>query len=105
MSAHGSPIPMTARASGPLRGVAEVPGDKSISHRALILGALSVGETRVSGLLEGQDVLDTAAAMRAFGAVVTRHGPGNWTVQGVGVGGFAEPEQVIDCGNSGTGVR
>ena len=105
MSAHADPIPMTARASGPLRGVAEVPGDKSISHRALILGAMAVGETRISGLLEGQDVLDTAAAMRAFGATVTRQGPGEWTVQGVGVGGFAEPEGVIDCGNSGTGVR
>jgi len=105
MSSHATPIPMTARASGPLTGVAEVPGDKSISHRALILGALSVGETRVTGLLEGQDVLDTAAAMRAFGATVTRHGPGAWTVQGVGVGGFAEPDHVIDCGNSGTGVR
>ncbi|WP_323038155.1 3-phosphoshikimate 1-carboxyvinyltransferase [Pararhodobacter sp.] len=105
MSAHGTPIPMTARASGPLTGVAEVPGDKSISHRALILGALSIGETRVTGLLEGQDVLDTAAAMRAFGATVTREGLGTWTVQGVGVGGFAEPDHVIDCGNSGTGVR
>ncbi|MFN4100294.1 MAG: 3-phosphoshikimate 1-carboxyvinyltransferase [Pararhodobacter sp.] len=105
MSAHATPIPMIARRSGPLRGVAEVPGDKSISHRALILGALSVGETHVTGLLEGQDVLDTAAAMRAFGATVTRLGEGEWTVQGVGVGGFAEPSQVIDCGNSGTGVR
>ena len=105
MSAHGTPIPMTARAGGPLTGVAEVPGDKSISHRALILGALSVGETHVTGLLEGQDVLDTAAAMRAFGAEVTRLGAGEWRVHGVGVGGFAEPEQVIDCGNSGTGVR
>ena len=105
MSAHATPIPMTARRSGPLTGVAEVPGDKSISHRALILGALSVGETSVTGLLEGQDVLDTAAAMRAFGAKVTRHGEGEWTVNGVGVGGFAEPSQVIDCGNSGTGVR
>jgi 3-phosphoshikimate 1-carboxyvinyltransferase len=85
--------------------MAEVPGDKSISHRSLILGALSVGETRITGLLEGQDVLDTAAAMRAFGAVVTRHAAGDWSVQGVGVGGFAEPETVIDCGNSGTGVR
>jgi 3-phosphoshikimate 1-carboxyvinyltransferase len=82
-----------------------VPGDKSISHRALILGALAVGETRITGLLEGQDVLDTAAAMRAFGAEVTRHGPGRWSVHGVGVGGFAEPDRVIDCGNSGTGVR
>ncbi|WP_417597240.1 3-phosphoshikimate 1-carboxyvinyltransferase [Pararhodobacter oceanensis] len=105
MSAHGTPIPMTARASGPLTGVAEVPGDKSISHRALILGALSIGETHVTGLLEGQDVLDTAEAMRAFGAEVTRVGTGEWRVHGVGVGGFAEPEQVIDCGNSGTGVR
>lgn len=105
MSAHGSPIPMTAHRSGPLSGVAQVPGDKSISHRALILGALAVGETRITGLLEGQDVLDTAEAMRAFGARVTRRGDGEWTVQGVGVGGFAEPAQVIDCGNSGTGVR
>ena len=105
MSAHETPIPMISRRSAPLRGVAEVPGDKSISHRALILGALSVGETRINGLLEGQDVLDTAAAMRAFGADVERLGPGEWIVNGVGVGGFAEPEAVIDCGNSGTGVR
>ncbi len=105
MSAHTDPTPMTARRSGPLRGVAEVPGDKSISHRALILGALAVGETVVTGLLEGQDVLDTAAAMRAFGAEVTRTGAGAWSVHGVGVGGFREPEAVIDCGNSGTGAR
>lgn len=105
MSGHGDPIPMISRKGGPLRGVAEVPGDKSISHRALILGALSVGETRITGLLEGQDVLDTAKAMRAFGAEVTRLAPGEWVVQGVGVGGFAEPADVIDCGNSGTGVR
>ena len=105
MSGHGSPIPMTSHSSGPLSGVAEVPGDKSISHRALILGALTVGETRITGLLEGQDVLDTAQAMRAFGADVTDLGDGVWTVNGVGVGGFAEPEQVIDCGNSGTSVR
>ena len=105
MSANAPVQPMTATASAPLKGVAHVPGDKSISHRALILGALSVGETRIEGLLEGQDVLDTGAAMRAFGATVTRDGPGQWRVQGVGVGGFAEPSQVIDCGNSGTGVR
>ena len=105
MSGHGTPIPMTSRPCGPLKGVAEVPGDKSISHRSLILGALAVGETRIIGLLEGEDVLDTAKAMRAFGATVTDHGGGEWSVQGVGVGGFAEPEQVIDCGNSGTGVR
>ena len=105
MSSHGAPIPMTSRACGPLSGTAEVPGDKSISHRSLILGALSVGETTITGLLEGQDVLDTARAMRAFGAEVTDHGGGKWSVHGVGVGGFAEPENVIDCGNSGTGVR
>ncbi len=105
MSQTSGAQPMTARAAGPLRGTAAVPGDKSISHRALILGALAVGETRISGLLEGQDVLDTAAAMRAFGAGVERDGPGAWRVHGVGVGGFAEPEDVIDCGNSGTGVR
>ena len=105
MSSHGAPIPMTSSACGPLTGVAEVPGDKSISHRSLILGALSVGETTVSGLLEGQDVLDTGRAMQAFGAEVINHGNGDWSVHGVGVGGFAEPEQVIDCGNSGTGVR
>ncbi|WP_425044621.1 3-phosphoshikimate 1-carboxyvinyltransferase [Primorskyibacter sp. S87] len=105
MSGHGTPLPMTSSACGPLNGVAEVPGDKSISHRSLILGAMAVGETRITGLLEGEDVLDTAKAMRAFGAEVTRHDDGSWSVHGVGVGGFAEPDQVIDCGNSGTGVR
>ncbi len=102
---HAAPQPMMSHKSGPLSGEALIPGNKSISHRALIFGALSVGETRITGLLEGEDVLDTAKAMQAFGATVTRHGPGEWRVQGVGVGGFAEPEGVIDCGNSGTGVR
>ena len=105
MSGHGTPIPMTSRPCGPLSGVANVPGDKSISHRSLILGAMAVGKTHITGLLEGEDVLDTATAMEAFGATVTNHGGGEWTVSGVGVGGFAEPENVIDCGNSGTGVR
>ncbi len=105
MSGHGTPTPMTSRPCGPLSGTAHVPGDKSISHRSLILGALCVGETHITGLLEGEDVLDTAKAMRAFGATVTDHGGGEWTVSGVGVGGFAEPQGVIDCGNSGTGVR
>ena len=105
MSAHAEPVPMIARRSAGLKGQAHVPGDKSISHRSLILGALSVGETRVEGLLEGQDVLDTAKAMRAFGAEVVRHAPGAWSVHGVGVGGLAEPADIIDCGNSGTGVR
>ncbi|QUS35863.1 3-phosphoshikimate 1-carboxyvinyltransferase [Falsirhodobacter algicola] len=105
MSGHSTPKPITAHRSGPLRGTAEVPGDKSISHRSLILGAMAVGETRIHGLLEGQDVLDTARAMQAFGAEVVQHAPGSWSVHGVGVGGFREPAQVIDCGNSGTGVR
>ncbi|MYM57162.1 3-phosphoshikimate 1-carboxyvinyltransferase [Thalassovita mangrovi] len=105
MSGHGTPIPMTSRKCGPLKGEAHVPGDKSISHRSLILGAMAVGETVITGLLEGEDVLDTAKAMRAFGAEVTRDDDGTWHVHGVGVGGFAEPGNVIDCGNSGTGVR
>tara|TARA_R110002167_G_scaffold100794_2_gene262806 strand:+ start:38641 stop:39993 length:1353 start_codon:yes stop_codon:yes gene_type:complete len=105
MSGHGTPTPMTSHPCGPLKGVADVPGDKSISHRALILGAMAVGRTNITGLLEGEDVLDTAKAMRAFGAQVTDHGGGQWSVHGVGVGGFAEPDGVIDCGNSGTGVR
>lgn len=101
---HGPATPLTARASGPLTGEAHVPGDKSISHRSLILGAMAVGETRVTGLLEGQDVLDTGAAMQAFGARIEQDGD-TWVVHGVGVGGLLEPETVIDCGNSGTGVR
>lgn len=105
MSGHGTPKPMTSHRCGPLQGMAEVPGDKSISHRSLILGAMAVGETKITGLLEGEDVLDTAKAMQAFGAEVVNHGGGSWSVFGVGVGGFAEPGNVIDCGNSGTGVR
>ena len=105
MSAHGAPIPMTSHKCTGLSGVVEVPGDKSISHRSLIFGAMALGKTEISGLLEGQDVLDTAKAMEAFGASVTNHGDGNWTVHGVGVGGFSEPDGVIYCGNSGTGVR
>ena len=96
---------MTSHKCTGLSGVVEVPGDKSISHRSLIFGAMALGKTEISGLLEGQDVLDTAKAMEAFGASVTNHGDGNWTVHGVGVGGFSEPDGVIDCGNSATGVR
>jgi 3-phosphoshikimate 1-carboxyvinyltransferase len=94
---------MSARPGHPLRGEAHVPGDKSISHRSLILGALSVGETRVTGLLEGEDVLDTAKAMRAFGAEVS----GTARLGGArrGRGGTRGARGVIDCGNSGTGVR
>ncbi|MFK7941000.1 MAG: 3-phosphoshikimate 1-carboxyvinyltransferase [Roseovarius sp.] len=105
MSAHGTPIPMSSHRVTGLHGTAQVPGDKSISHRSLIFGAMAVGETRITGLLEGEDVLDTAKAMRAFGADVQREDDGTWVVNGVGVGGFAEPDGVINCGNSGTGVR
>ncbi|MEM9970505.1 MAG: 3-phosphoshikimate 1-carboxyvinyltransferase, partial [Pseudomonadota bacterium] len=104
MSAHGTPTPMTARKGTALSGTAHVPGDKSISHRSLILGAMAVGETRIAGLLEGEDVLATASAMRAFGAEVATDGH-EWVIHGVGVGGFGEPADVIDCGNAGTGVR
>jgi len=99
------PSPLQARSSGPLAGEVRVPGDKSISHRALILGALSVGETRISGLLEGEDVLNTAKAMRALGAQVERTGEFAWSIRGVGVGGFAQPQVPLDFGNSGTGCR
>ena len=105
MSGLEKPIPMLSTRVTNLRGQAKVPGDKSISHRSLILGALSIGRTKIHGLLEGQDVIDTAKAMTAFGALVEKHRNGEWTVDGFGVGGFAEPEKVIDCGNSGTGVR
>jgi 3-phosphoshikimate 1-carboxyvinyltransferase len=97
--------PLESRASGPLSGKVRVPGDKSISHRALILGALSVGETRISGLLEGEDVLNTAKSMQALGAKVERTGPFAWQVAGVGVAGFAQPAASLDFGNSGTGCR
>ncbi len=105
MSGHGDPIPMMSQRGPALSGEAHVPGDKSISHRSLILGALSVVAASLKKKPEGPDVLDTAKAMRAFGAEVTDHGEGRWSVHGAGVGGFAEPEGVIDCGNSGTGVR
>jgi 3-phosphoshikimate 1-carboxyvinyltransferase len=89
----------------PLRGTIRVPGDKSISHRAIMLAALAIGESRVAGLLEGEDVLATAAAMRAMGAQVERSGEGAWTVHGVGVGGLLQPTQALDMGNSGTSTR
>src|SRR5947209_242548 len=92
-----------SKRTGPLVGTVRAPGDKSISHRALILGALAHGTTQVEGLLEGEDVKRTAAAMAAFGAVVERTGEGSWRIEGQG--GFSEPADVIDCGNAGTGVR
>ena len=97
--------PLTARQSGPVQGRARVPGDKSISHRALILGALTVGDTTVGGLLEGEDVLHTANAMRALGACLERTGEQAWRIRGVGVAGFAQPVGPLDFGNSGTGCR
>jgi 3-phosphoshikimate 1-carboxyvinyltransferase len=100
------PRPLRAsRPAGPLAGVLRVPGDKSISHRALMFGALAVGETRIAGLLEGEDVLCTAAAMRALGAHVEHAADGTWIVAGRGIGGLVEPADVLDMGNSGTAAR
>jgi 3-phosphoshikimate 1-carboxyvinyltransferase len=99
------PIPLSARYGGPLRGAAAIPGDKSISQRALILGALALGETHITGLLESGDVHSTAGALRSFGARIVRDGPGAWRVVGTGTGGWAEPKNVLDFGNSGTGSR
>lgn len=96
---------LRAAATGPLRGIVRPPGDKSISHRALMLGALAVGESVIDGLLESEDVIATAATMRAFGATVSQDSSGNWKVKGLGVGGLLEPDNVIDYGNAGTGVR
>ena len=97
--------PLRARKSGALKGIATVPGDKSISQRALILGGMAEGETRITGLLESEDVLNTAGAVRALGATVTREGEGAWRVSGVGAGNWRQPDDVLDFGNSGTGSR
>jgi 3-phosphoshikimate 1-carboxyvinyltransferase len=99
------PSPRRFLPTGPLRGRIRVPGDKSISHRSIMLGALAVGETRVSGLLEGEDVLATAAAMRAMGASVEKLPNGEWSVHGVGVGALLQPQAPLDMGNSGTSTR
>lgn len=90
---------------GPLRGTIRVPGDKSISHRALMFAGLAVGRSRITGLLEGEDVLATAAAMRSLGAVIARADDGTWVVDGVGVGSLLEPGAALDMGNSGTSTR
>lgn len=108
MSHSAAKAPLASvRSSGRagLKGRVRVPGDKSISHRSLMFGAVTIGETRIEGLLEGEDVLGTAAAMRALGATVTRDGEGLWRVSGLGVGGLLEPEAVLDFGNAGTGSR
>src|SRR5580704_10407355 len=102
---HTEHQPLIARRSGPLKGRVRVRGGKSISHRALILAALTVGETTIAGLLEGEDVINTSKAVRALGATVERTGPGAWRSHGVGVAGFAEPAAPLDFGNSGTGCR
>ncbi|HVL73252.1 MAG TPA: 3-phosphoshikimate 1-carboxyvinyltransferase [Beijerinckiaceae bacterium] len=100
-----SPTPLSAAPAGPLRGRLRVPGDKSMSHRALIFGLLAIGETRIEGLLEGEDVLRTAEAARALGAGIVREAEGRWRVRGAGIGGLVEPPGVLDFGNAGTGSR
>jgi 3-phosphoshikimate 1-carboxyvinyltransferase len=103
--AHGLASPVSSRSGKALKGRLRVPGDKSISHRSMIFGLLSIGETNVEGLLEGEDVLRTAEACRALGATITREAPGRWRIQGVGIGGLTEPTGVLDFGNAGTGSR
>src|SRR5207247_4523346 len=96
MSSDDARRALRAARSGPLAGRIRVPGDKSISHRALMLGALAVGQTEISGLLEGEDVLATAAALNALGAHAARVGDGSWTVNGVGIGGLVEQDAMLD---------
>ena len=96
---------LIARPVARLQGRVRAPGDKSVSHRALMFGALALGETTVSGLLDGEDVLCTAAALRALGAQVVHEQDGVWRVRGFGVGGGREPADVLDLGNSGTSAR
>jgi len=102
---HMAPSPAAFKCSGALSGRVRVPGDKSISHRSLMLSALAVGTSNVDGLLEGEDVLATAAAMRAMGADIKRGDDGRWTIHGVGVGALLQPGEALDMGNSGTSTR
>ena len=97
--------PLTAHRSAAIKGRARVPGDKSISHRALLIGLLTVGKSSIEGILEGDDVLATARACRQFGAAIERKNPGIWRISGVGIGSLLEPTSIVDFGNSGTGVR
>lgn len=97
--------PLKTTRTGPLRGKAQIPGDKSISHRTLIIGSLAVGRSEITGLLQSTDVLASAAAMQALGATITHSPDGKWLVDGVGVGGLMEPKHALDFGNSGTGSR
>ena len=105
IASHPSPSPLRALRSPALMGRLRPPGDKSVSHRALILGLLAVGETTIEGLLEGEDVLRTAQACRQLGARVTRHGEGLWSVFGAGLGSLLQPREKLDFGNAGTGSR
>jgi 3-phosphoshikimate 1-carboxyvinyltransferase len=105
MSHHSSPRPLRSRAGSALTGRIRVPGDKSVSHRSLMFGALALGRTTVTGLLEGEDVLNTAGAMRAVGARIEKTPDGTYLIDGVGLGNLMEPDHVIDFGNAGTGVR
>ncbi|MEH3123997.1 MAG: 3-phosphoshikimate 1-carboxyvinyltransferase [Sphingomonas phyllosphaerae] len=105
MAHSSSPAPFTVPSPARLTGRIRVPGDKSISHRSLMLSALAIGESRVEGLLEGEDVLATAAAMRAMGATIERGDDGIWRIHGVGVGGLLQPTQALEMGNSGTSTR
>ncbi|PCD03885.1 3-phosphoshikimate 1-carboxyvinyltransferase [Sphingomonas spermidinifaciens] len=105
MHAPLSPRPLSIAAAGPLKGEVTVPGDKSISHRSLMFAGLAIGTSRIRGLLEGEDVLATAAAMRAMGATIERREDGEWRVAGVGVGGLLQPNTALDMGNSGTSTR
>jgi 3-phosphoshikimate 1-carboxyvinyltransferase len=105
MPAATGAVPLRARRAARLKGEARVPGDKSISHRALMIGGLAVGESLIEGLLEGEDVLNTGRALRTLGVGVVREGVGAWRVRGVGVGGLAEPDDMLDFGNAGTGAR
>jgi 3-phosphoshikimate 1-carboxyvinyltransferase len=102
---HAFPQPLTLYARDRLSGTLDVPGDKSISHRALMFSALAVGRSRVEGLLEGEDVLATAAALRAMGVTIAREPDGAWIIDGIGVGGLLQPDTALDMGNSGTSTR
>jgi 3-phosphoshikimate 1-carboxyvinyltransferase len=105
MTHSGKPVPFISSRSGPLKGMPSIPGDKSISHRSLMFGGLAKGRTIVHGLLEGEDVLNTAAAMRAMGASIEKHDNGTWTTEGVGIGNLASPSEPMEMGNSGTSTR
>ena len=104
MTHNAEPRPAVARRSDALKGTARVPGDKSISHRSFMFGGLASGETRITGLLEGEDVMRTGTAMQAMGAKIEKRG-GEWLIRGTGNGALLQPEAPLDFGNAGTGSR